>query len=82
LHFIQVVYRKVEKIGLSSYSNEAPLDSSMLSHFRQRIGMTLVNQINESMVRKNEEKNSAYLEENQKKSQNKEKKSLQRIKAN
>jgi hypothetical protein len=42
-------------IGLSSYSNKAPFDSSMLSHFRERIGMDLVNKINESIVRKNEE---------------------------
>ena len=42
-------------IGLSSYSNEPPFDSSMLSHFRQRIDIDLVNKINESMVKKNKE---------------------------
>ncbi len=41
-------------IGLSSYSNEAPFDASMLSHFRQRINIDLVNKINRSMVKKNE----------------------------
>ncbi len=46
-------------IGLSSYSNETPFDPSMLSLFRQRIGMELVNKINQSMVRKNEEKTSS-----------------------
>lgn len=45
-------------IGLSSYSNDFPFDPSMLSHFRQRIGMDVVNQINQSMVSRNEEKTS------------------------
>lgn len=42
-------------LGLSSYSNEAPFDPSMLSRFRQRIDIDLVNKINESMVNKNQE---------------------------
>lgn len=46
-------------LGLSSYSNEPPFDASMLSHFRQRINLNLVNKINESMVNKNEEKTSS-----------------------
>ena len=29
-------------IGISSYNNETPFDSSMLVHFRQRIGIELV----------------------------------------
>jgi hypothetical protein len=45
-------------IGLSSYSNESPFDASMLSHFRQRIDTDLVNNINESMVKKNESETS------------------------
>lgn len=45
-------------IGLSSYSNEPPFDASMLSHFRQRIDIDLVNNINESMVKKNESETS------------------------
>lgn len=45
-------------IGLSYYSNEPPFDGSMLSHFRQRIGIDLVNKINESMVKKNQEDTS------------------------
>ena len=45
-------------IGLSSYSNNYPFDASMLSHFRQRIGIDLVNKINKSMVSINEEKPS------------------------
>lgn len=42
-------------IGLSTYSNEAPLNASMLSHFRQRINTDLVNKINESIVNEKEE---------------------------
>lgn len=49
-------------IGLSSYSNEMPFDPSMLSLFRQRIGMELVNKINQSMVSQHEEKTSSSPE--------------------
>ena len=45
-------------IGLSSYSNEAVFDPSMLCHFRQRIDINLVNQINQSMVKRNQEQTS------------------------
>ncbi|MEM6752085.1 MAG: IS5 family transposase [Cyanobacteria bacterium P01_C01_bin.38] len=38
-------------IGISSYSNETPFDASMLVHFRQRIGIDLVNRINQKMVK-------------------------------
>ncbi len=38
-------------LGLSGYSNESPFDSSMLVHFRKRIGINLVNKINEKMVK-------------------------------
>jgi transposase, IS5 family len=38
-------------LGLSGYSNEAPFDSSMFVYFRQRIGVKLVNKINEKMVK-------------------------------
>jgi transposase, IS5 family len=38
-------------LGLSGYSNEAPFDSSMFVYFRQRIGVNLVNKINEKMVK-------------------------------
>jgi hypothetical protein len=38
-------------IGLNTYSNSAPFDSSMFVHFRQRIGVNLVNKINEKMVK-------------------------------
>jgi len=39
-------------IGISSYRNETPFDASMLVHFRQRIGVELVNRINQKMVKK------------------------------
>jgi hypothetical protein len=41
--------------GLSAYSNNYPFDASMLSHFRQRIGINVINKINESMVTKSQE---------------------------
>jgi hypothetical protein len=37
-------------IGLSSYQNEAPFEASILVHFRERIGVNLVNQVNKRMV--------------------------------
>ncbi|GAA6617074.1 hypothetical protein NUACC26_028830 [Scytonema sp. NUACC26] len=39
-------------IGMSSYSNEAPFDASMLVHFRERIRDELVNKVNQQMVKK------------------------------
>jgi transposase, IS5 family len=39
-------------IGMSSYSNEAPFDASMLVHFRERISAELINQVNQEMVKK------------------------------
>lgn len=39
-------------IGMSSYNNEAPFDSSMLVHFRERISVDLVNRVNQQMVKK------------------------------
>lgn len=48
--------------GLSAYSNNYPCDASMLSHFRQRIGINVINKINESMVTKSQEETQAELE--------------------
>lgn len=42
-------------IGMKFYSNAAPFDSSMFVHFRERIGVNLVNKINEKMVKKQTE---------------------------
>lgn len=39
-------------IGMSSYSNEAPFDASMLVHFRERISAELVNKVNQEMIKK------------------------------
>jgi hypothetical protein len=37
---------------MSSYSNEAPFDASMLVHFRERISASLANKVNQEMVKK------------------------------
>ena len=37
-------------LGLHEYRNDAPFDASLLVHFRQRIGIDLVLQVNESVV--------------------------------
>ncbi|BAZ42687.1 transposase [Calothrix sp. NIES-4101] len=39
-------------IGMSSYSNEAPFDASMLVNFRERISAELVNKVNQETVKK------------------------------
>ena len=44
-------------IGMSSYSNEAPFEASMMVHFRERIEMNLVKKINQKMVKNFIEKN-------------------------
>ena len=38
-------------IGMTTYSDASPFDSSMFVHFRQRIGVNLINKINEKMVK-------------------------------
>lgn len=38
-------------IGQESYSNEAPFDSSTMVHFRKRISASLVQELNEKMVK-------------------------------
>ena len=53
-------------IGEVAYKNEAPFDPSMLSHFRKRIGMDLVNEINELIVKRSQEQD-LIEEETQKK---------------
>jgi transposase, IS5 family len=58
-------------IGLSSYSNDVPFDPSMLSHFRQRIRVDVVNQINQSMVSRNKEKTSLSPEKKTRKKKKK-----------
>lgn len=58
-------------IGISSYSNETPFDSSMLVHFRQRIGIELVNKVNQQMVKKMLEETSSTLSVEKKKKKTK-----------
>jgi hypothetical protein len=51
---------------MSSYSNEAPFDASLMVYFRERIDLNLVNEIHEKMVknfREKEEEESGPLEE-------------------
>ena len=43
-------------LGMSDYSNEAPFEASMMVYFRERIGMNLVNKINQKMVKNFQEK--------------------------
>jgi hypothetical protein len=57
-------------IGLSSYSNDSPFDPSMLCHFRQRINIDVVNKINQSMVKRNEEESSSKSEKKTQKKKN------------
>lgn len=52
-------------IGMTTYSDASPFDSSMFVHFRQRIGVNLINKINEKMV---EEQTEIPGEEVEKKS--------------
>ena len=40
---------------MTTYSDAAPFDSSMFVHFRERIGVNLVNKINEKMVKEQTE---------------------------
>lgn len=42
-------------LGLSSYRNEAPFEASMLVHFRERIGLELINKINRQVVKNQRE---------------------------
>lgn len=37
-------------LGLSEYSDRAPFDGSMMTHFRQRLSLELVSQVNEAVV--------------------------------
>ena len=57
-------------IGMSSYSNEAPFDASMLVHFRERIGANVVNRVNQVMVKKMQENASTSVDEKKKKFRN------------
>lgn len=58
-------------IGILSYSNNTPFDASMLVHFRQRIGIELVNKVNQQMVKKMLEGTSSTLAVEKKKKKTK-----------
>jgi hypothetical protein len=44
-------------LGLSEYSEKAPFDASMLVHFRKRVNLELIGQINEAIVKPRGENN-------------------------
>ena len=45
-------------IGMESYSKEAAFDSSMMVHFRKKIGMELINKINKEIAKNMEDEMS------------------------
>ena len=49
---------------MTAYSDASPFDSSMFVHFRQRIGVNLVNKINEKMVKEQTEVPGEGVEKN------------------
>ena len=57
-------------LGMSSYSNTAPFDASLMVYFRERIDQDLVNQINRKMVKNSLKKNEQSEKEKKKKTQN------------
>lgn len=77
-------------LGMSSYSNQAPFDASMLVHFRERTGVSLINKVNQSMVKRMLEKASTVSEtvesssriENEKKKKESKKKVNRKIEVN
>jgi transposase, IS5 family len=77
-------------LGMSSYSNQAPFDASMLVHFRERTGVSLINKVNQLMVKRMLEKVSSVPEvaesasriENEKKKKKSKKKMNPKIEVN
>ncbi len=63
-------------LGMSSYSNEAPFEASIMVYFRERIDMNLVNKINQTMVNNSTEKTEEEEEEGNKKKEEKEMESI------
>lgn len=45
-------------LGLSEYSDKAPFEASMLVHFRKRVNLELIGQLNEAIVQQRCQKNS------------------------
>ena len=59
-------------LGMSSYSNEAPFEPSMMVYFRERIGIDFVKKINQKMVKDFPEKTEETETERNKKKEEKE----------
>ena len=49
-------------LGLSEYSDKAPFDASMLVHFRKRVNLELIGQINEAIVQQHSENDASKQE--------------------
>lgn len=49
-------------LGLSEYSDKAPFDASMLVHFRKRVNLELIGQINEALVQQHRENDTSKQE--------------------
>jgi hypothetical protein len=49
-------------LGLTEYSNEAPFEASMMVHFRKRLNLEIVGQINEEVVKRRERQESGRVE--------------------
>ena len=45
-------------IGMESYSGEAPFDSSMMTHFRERLTLDMINRVNERIIENEVKKKS------------------------
>jgi hypothetical protein len=50
-------------LGLSEYSDTAPFDASMLVHFRKRVKLELIGQINEAIVKQSDKNDTSEVEE-------------------
>ncbi|WNZ28066.1 IS5 family transposase (plasmid) [Leptolyngbya sp. NK1-12] len=49
-------------LGLSQYSDKAPFDASMLVHFRKRVKLELIGQLNEAIVQQHRENDASKPE--------------------
>jgi hypothetical protein len=59
-------------IGMECYSNEAPFDASMMTHFMERLNLDMVNRINDKVIenkKKEEDEKEEALEKEGKKGQ-------------
>lgn len=49
-------------LGLSEYSDTAPFDASMMVHFRKRVNLELIGQINAAIVKQSDENDASKVE--------------------